>query len=120
MHQRRRVYGGTGEPISHAPAIIANYRVLSAEPQVRQNGHLERMQEELKRVIDELCMGELPPGRNLEQLRFGNRLYSVRLNRNFRFVFELMEDGTGRAIAVGPHDSTYETAKRAQHWESNE
>lgn len=80
----------------------------------------QRMQEELKRVIDELCMGELPPGRNLEQLRFGNRLYSVRLNRNFRFVFELMEDGTGRAIAVGPHDSTYETAKRAQHWESNE
>ena len=27
----------------------------------------QRMQEELKRVIDELCMGELPPGRNLEQ-----------------------------------------------------
>ena len=73
-----------------------------------------RMQEELRRVIDELCMGELTPGRNLEQLRIGNRLYSVRLNRNFRFVFMVMEDGTGRAIAVGPHDSAYETAKRAR------
>lgn len=74
----------------------------------------QRMREELRRVIDELCRGELPPGRNLEQLRFGNRLYSVRLNRNFRFVFELMEDGTGRAIAVGAHDSAYEIAKRAR------
>lgn len=35
----------------------------------------QRMQEELARVIDELCAGELTPGRNLEQLRVGNRLY---------------------------------------------
>ena len=72
------------------------------------------MQEELGRVIDELCTGELTPGRSLEQLRIGNRLYSVRLSRNFRFVFMVMEDDTGRAIAVGPHDSAYETAKRAR------
>ena len=64
--------------------------------------------------IDELCTGGLTPGRNLEQLRNGNRLYSVRLNRKFRFVFMVMEDSTGRAIAVGPHDMAYETAKRVQ------
>ena len=37
----------------------------------------QRMKEELARVIDELCAGELAPGRNLEQLRIGNRLYST-------------------------------------------
>ena len=74
----------------------------------------QRMQEELARVIDELCAGELTPGRNLEQLRIGKRLYSVRLSRNFRFVFMVMENGMGRAMAVGPHDSAYEAAERAQ------
>ena len=73
----------------------------------------QRMKEELARVIDELCAGELAPGRNLEQLRIGNRLYSVRLSRNFRFVFMVMENGMGRAIAVGPHDSAYGAAERA-------
>lgn len=74
----------------------------------------QRMQEELARVIDELCAGELTPGRNLEQLRVGNRLYSVRLSRNFRFVFMVMKNGMGRAMAVGPHDSAYEAAERAR------
>ena len=74
----------------------------------------QRMKEELTRVIDELCAGELAPGRNLEQLRIGNSLYSVRLNRNFRFVFMVMENGMGKAIAVGSHDSAYEAAKRAR------
>ena len=74
----------------------------------------QRMKEELERVIDELCAGELAPGRNLEQLRIGNRLYSVRLSRNFRFVFMVMENGMGKAIAVGPHDSAYEAAERAR------
>ena len=74
----------------------------------------QRMKEELARVIDELCAGELAPGRNLEQLRIGNRLYSVRLSRNFRFVFMAMKNGMGRAIAVGPHDSAYEAAERAR------
>ena len=73
----------------------------------------QRMKEELARVIDELCAGELAPGRNLERLRIGNRLYSVRLSRNFRFVFMVMENGMGRAIAVGPHDRAYEVAERA-------
>ncbi len=74
----------------------------------------QRMKEELARVIDELCAGELTPGRNLEQLRIGNRLYSVRLSRNFRFVFMVMENDMGRAIAVGPHDRAYEAAERAR------
>ena len=74
----------------------------------------QRMKRELARVIDELCAGELAPGRNLEQLRIGNRLYSVRLSRNFRFVFMVMENSMGRAIAVGPHDSAYEAAERAR------
>ena len=74
----------------------------------------QRMREELERVIDELCAGELTPGRNLEQRRVGNRLYSVRLSRNFRFVFMVTENGMGRAIAVGPHDSAYEAAERAR------
>ncbi|MYA22963.1 MAG: hypothetical protein F4Z30_09355 [Gemmatimonadetes bacterium] len=55
----------------------------------------QRMQEELARVIDELCAGELTPGRNLEQLRVGNRLYSVRLSRNFRFVFMVIGERHG-------------------------
>ncbi len=74
----------------------------------------QRMREELERVIDELCTGELAPGRNLERLRIGQRLYSVRLSRNFRFVFTVMENGMGRAIAVGTHDRTYEDAERAR------
>ena len=74
----------------------------------------QRMKEELARVIDELCAGELAPGRNLEQLRIGNRLHSVRLSRNFRFVFMVMENSIGRAIAVGPHDRAYEAAERAR------
>ena len=74
-----------------------------------------RMQRELERVIDELCAGELAPGRNLERLRqFDNNLYSVRLNRNFRFVFSVLDNGIGWALAVGPHDKAYEAAKRSQ------
>lgn len=72
------------------------------------------MKEELKRVIDELCAGELTPGRNLEQLRLDKSLYSVRLNRHFRLVFQVRENGMGVAIAVGPHNSAYEAAGRAQ------
>lgn len=74
----------------------------------------QRMQEELAQVIDELCADELTPGRNLEQLSFGDRFYSVRLNRSFRFVFMVTENDMGRAIAVGPHDAAYETAERAR------
>ena len=73
-----------------------------------------RMQRELERVIDELCAGELASGRNLERLRIGDNFYSVRLNRNFRFVFSILDDGIGWAIAVGPHDRAYEAAKRSQ------
>ena len=72
------------------------------------------MKEELKRVIEELCAGELAPGRNLERLRIGKSLYSVRLNRNFRFVFQVRENGVGVAIAVGPHNSAYEAAERTR------
>ena len=73
-----------------------------------------RMQRELERVIDELCTGELASGRNLERLRISNNLYSVRLNRNFRFVFAILDNGIGWGIAVGPHDKAYEAAERSQ------
>lgn len=73
-----------------------------------------RMKAELERVIDELCAGELSPGRNLEPLRIGHRLYSVRLSLNSRFVFMVTENGMGRSIAVGPHDRAYKVAERTQ------
>ena len=73
-----------------------------------------RMQRELEQVIDELCAGELAPGRNLERLRIGDNLYSVRLNRKFRFVFSILNGGIGWALAVGPHDKAYDAAERSQ------
>ena len=66
-----------------------------------------RMKEEMAKVFDEFSVGELSPGRNLEALERFPGCYSVRLNRQFRFLFEKTGDGAGRAIAVGPHDKVY-------------
>ena len=65
------------------------------------------MQQEFATVIDELLAGTLPPGRRYEKLRTGENLYSVRLNREFRFVFQLLENGNAKPVAVGPHDEAY-------------
>lgn len=66
-----------------------------------------RMKEEMVKVFDEFSTGELSPGRNLEPLGQYPGSYSVRLNRQFRFVFEMTGDGAGKAISVGPHDKAY-------------
>ena len=65
------------------------------------------MRRELALVIDELLTGTVPPGRRCEKLRSGRNLHSVRLNRQYRFVFLVREDGDAIPIAVGPHDEAY-------------
>ena len=45
------------------------------------------MLKELSIAVDELRMGQLSPGRNCEQLTNMPGVYSLRLSRNFRFVF---------------------------------
>ena len=65
------------------------------------------MRRELALVIDELLTGTVPPGRRYEKLRSGRNLHSVRLNRQYRFVFLVREDGDAIPIAVGPHDEAY-------------
>ena len=47
------------------------------------------MKRELEAVIDELLAGKLSSGRRYEKLNAGDNLYSVRLNRAYRFVFLL-------------------------------
>ena len=74
------------------------------------------MKDELAVVIDELLAGELSPGRRYEKLDAGDDLYSVRLNKGFRFVFLLYPDrGTALPVAVGPHDDAYRRALRSTH-----
>lgn len=71
------------------------------------------MKRELAAVIDELLAGNLSPGRRHEKLDAGDNLYSVRLNRAYRFVFMLYPDhGTALPVAVGPHDDAYRQALR--------
>ena len=72
------------------------------------------MKDELAAVIDELLAGELSSGRRYERLNAGDNLYSVRLNRAYRFVFLLYPDrGTALPVAVGPHDEAYRRALRS-------
>lgn len=62
------------------------------------------MKRELAMAIDELLTGTVRPGRRYERLRSGRNLHSVRLNRHYRFVFPVREDGNAVPVAVGPHD----------------
>ena len=72
------------------------------------------MKRELATVIDELLAGDLSSGRRYERLNAGDNLYSVRLNRAYRFVFLLYPDlGTALPVAVGPHDEAYRRALRS-------
>ena len=68
------------------------------------------MQRELVTVIDELLAGTLPRGRRYEKLGGSSDLHSVRLSRNYRFVFQILENGNAKPVAVGPHDEAYRTA----------
>ena len=71
------------------------------------------MKRELEAVIDELLAGHLSSGRRYEKLDTWDNLYSVRLNRGYRFVFLLYPDrGTALPVAVGPHDDAYRRALR--------
>ena len=61
------------------------------------------MKRELETVIDELIAGDFSSGRRYEKLDMGDDLYSVRLNRGYRFVFLLYPDlGTALPVAAGP------------------
>lgn len=68
------------------------------------------MRQELAAVIDELLAGTLPRGRRYEKLRGGTDLYSVRLSRQYRFVFQILENGNAKPVAVGSHDEAYRVA----------
>ena len=68
------------------------------------------MQCELAIVIDELLAGTVPPGRRCEKLRGDRNLHSVRLNRQYRFVFLVLENGDAVPVSVGPHDEAYRPA----------
>ena len=70
-----------------------------------------RMLKELGLAVDELLKGQLSPGRNCEQLTNMPGVYSLRLSRNFRFVF-YVTDGVAHPVAVGPHDQAYADAAR--------
>jgi len=69
-----------------------------------------RIQRELATAIDELLAGALPPGRRYEKLKGGGDLHSIRLTRNYRFVFQILENGNAKPVAVGPHDEACRTA----------
>ena len=72
------------------------------------------MKHELEAVFDELLAGKLSSGRRYEKLNAADNLYSVRLNRAYRFVFLLYPDlGTALPVAVGPHDEAYRQALRS-------
>ena len=71
------------------------------------------MKDELAAVIDELLAGNLSPGRRYEKLDTWDDLYSVRLNRAYRFVFLLYPDRAALPVAVGPHDDAYRQALKS-------
>ena len=69
------------------------------------------MKEELRRAVDELIDGNVPRGRRFEKLVGLDGLYSVRLNRHYRFVFRIFKN-IAMPIAAGPHDEAYRDASR--------
>ena len=74
----------------------------------RQNRKLSKeAHDQLTIVLEELLTGTLTPGRNFEKLSGYDSLYSVRLNKKQRLVFNLESDQTIRMVAVGNHDQAY-------------
>ena len=68
---------------------------------------------QLERVIDELLTKDvLAPGRHQEKLTGWADIYSVRLSKGYRFVYQLLPDGGARAVAVGTHDEVYRLVDR--------
>ena len=69
------------------------------------------MKQELATVMDELLSGTLSPGRRYEKLKLGENLHSVRMSRRYRFVFQILNTGNAKPIAVGPHDEAHRRAR---------
>ena len=69
------------------------------------------MKQELAIVMDELLRGTLSPGRRYEKLTVGENLHSVRISRKYRFVFQILNTGNAKPVAVGPHDEAYRRAR---------
>lgn len=60
-----------------------------------------QIQEEVDKLYVEIEKGHLPRGRRLKRIDF---FYQVRLNRNFRMAFSIV-NGTFRPLHIGPHSS---------------
>lgn len=60
-----------------------------------------QIQEEVRKLYIEIEKGQLPRGRRLKKIDF---FYQVRLNRNFRMAFSIL-NGTFRPLHIGPHSS---------------
>lgn len=68
----------------------------------------QHIQSQYVSVIGELISGTLRPGRRLEKLVNFDNVYSVRLNREYRLVFEYIADEkAARPVSIGPHDEAY-------------
>ena len=68
------------------------------------------MKRELGTVVDELLQGTVGPGRRHEKLKVGENHYSVRLSGKYRFVFQILDNGNAKPVAVGSHDEAYRIA----------
>lgn len=74
----------------------------------------KHLQRNYKKLLNEFRDGSISPGRHLEQI--GPNLFSARLNRKYRFVYELIEkdqETIGRPLVVGNHDEAYNTANKS-------
>ena len=64
----------------------------------------EEMKESLEEVIQELRTNTLKPGRKFKKLKNKDGdFFEVRLNKQYRFVFEIYAPGKGIHLAVGTH-----------------
>ena len=73
----------------------------------------KHLQNNYKRLLNEFRDGAITPGRRLEKI--GPNLFSARLNRKYRFVYELIEKDQeiiGRPLVVDKHDEAYDQANR--------
>ena len=66
-----------------------------------------RTRKQFEIVIDELLTGTISQGRHLEKKEGSDSVYTIRINRKYRFAFVLNADNTITPIAVGSHDLVY-------------
>ena len=92
------------------------------QPAPKVQKQINKLPKEVKKqladLFEELAEGQLKPGRRPEVIRGTTPgLYSVRLNRKYRLVYEFAEGNdeekedrnskVARIIAIGPHDDAY-------------